>query len=642
MLRRALPLALVGAVCLSATAPAAMAGQTSFTDTSVTGTWTVPVGVEVVQVDLQGAKGGDGLSSGTSLAGSGNWGARIKSSISVTPGEVLEIGLGTPGESATGSAGGNDGGVTGLGLGNGGAGGANGFYRYDGGGGGGASAIRIGSSVVLVSGGGGGGGSANDGGLTTGASGGSGGAGSSGYVVLNGSTSVDGSQGSAGSNPSGAQGGGGGTGSAGGSAGDGGSLGSSPGSLNNGGNGGSNLCAGGGGGSGYYGGGGGGGAASFADSGCGGGGAGSSFMDGTRTSGNFIVSDSPVSVAGSAQINYIDFTTTTFTTATVGESYIQSIATTFDGVSSPDTWSVSPALPSGLSLNTRTGVITGTPTATSSATYTVTAEVTSIGTVARSSRDFTLTVAAATPGAPIAVTATAGDASATVSFSAPASDGGSAITGYTVIANPGGASGTGASSPITVSGLTNGVAYTFTVAATNNVGTGVASSSSSAVTPSASGSGGGGGGGGGSAPATSSPAATPVTAAALTVPTTPDPMEEQRAAEPSAPTIPRISLPRRIKPKGRTVLIPHRLYTDQGAPVQARAKVLPLVRAGSAGVRPAQSAASIVTRKSGRIIVVARGTGPFSVRLILRASGVDNGPDYSSRHVWRVTAAGSR
>jgi alpha-tubulin suppressor-like RCC1 family protein len=93
-------------------------------------------------------------------------------------------------------------------------------------------------------------------------------------------------------------------------------------------------------------------------------------------------------------------------------------------------------------------------------------------------------VNAVVPGAPTIGTATAGDAQASVAFTAPASNGGSAITGYTVTSNPGGLTGTGASSPITVSGLTNGTAYTFTVTATNSVGTGSASAASNSVTPS--------------------------------------------------------------------------------------------------------------------------------------------------------------
>ena len=86
------------------------------------------------------------------------------------------------------------------------------------------------------------------------------------------------------------------------------------------------------------------------------------------------------------------------------------------------------------------------------------------------------------PQAPTIGSPTIGNRSVSVPFTAGAT-GGSSITGYTVTSSPGSFTGTGASSPITVSGLTNGTAYTFTVTATNANGTSAASSSSSSVTP---------------------------------------------------------------------------------------------------------------------------------------------------------------
>jgi hypothetical protein len=88
------------------------------------------------------------------------------------------------------------------------------------------------------------------------------------------------------------------------------------------------------------------------------------------------------------------------------------------------------------------------------------------------------------PGAPTGVSAVAGNASATVSWSAPSSDGGSPITGYIVTSNPGGGSVSAVQSPTTVTSLTNGTAYTFTVSARNIVGTGAPSAASSTVIPS--------------------------------------------------------------------------------------------------------------------------------------------------------------
>jgi hypothetical protein len=103
-----------------------------------------------------------------------------------------------------------------------------------------------------------------------------------------------------------------------------------------------------------------------------------------------------------------------------------------------------------------------------------------------------LTVRPATaPDAPTTVSAVAGSSSATVSFSPPVFDGGSPISGYTVTAADtttpanGGQTQTGNASPITITGLTNGDSYTFTVTATNSIGPSPASQPSNAVIPSA-------------------------------------------------------------------------------------------------------------------------------------------------------------
>jgi hypothetical protein len=91
------------------------------------------------------------------------------------------------------------------------------------------------------------------------------------------------------------------------------------------------------------------------------------------------------------------------------------------------------------------------------------------------------------PEAPTIGTATAISGEATVPFTAPSSDGGSAITSYTATSSPGDFTGTisqSGSGSIIVSGLTSGTAYTFTVTATNAIGTSLASAvSNSVVTP---------------------------------------------------------------------------------------------------------------------------------------------------------------
>lgn len=92
---------------------------------------------------------------------------------------------------------------------------------------------------------------------------------------------------------------------------------------------------------------------------------------------------------------------------------------------------------------------------------------------------------ATVPGAPTIGTATAGNAQASVAFTPPASNGGAAITAYRVTSTPGSITATGASSPVTITGLTNGTAYTFTVAAQNSVGFSAESAASNSVTPTA-------------------------------------------------------------------------------------------------------------------------------------------------------------
>jgi hypothetical protein len=93
--------------------------------------------------------------------------------------------------------------------------------------------------------------------------------------------------------------------------------------------------------------------------------------------------------------------------------------------------------------------------------------------------DTSLIPAVTSPGAPTVLTATAGNAQVALSWAAPASNGGALITDYAVQFSDNGGStwntfadGTSTATSATVTGLSNGTAYTFRVAAVNSAGTG--------------------------------------------------------------------------------------------------------------------------------------------------------------------------
>jgi cellulase (glycosyl hydrolase family 5)/fibronectin type III domain protein/Fn3 domain-containing protein len=168
-------------------------------------------------------------------------------------------------------------------------------------------------------------------------------------------------------------------------------------------------------------------------------------------------------------------------TSTGGSAILSYTASAFLSPSgAPTGLSSPPSLSTSLQI---TGLTNGT-------NYTISVVATNaVGTGPASiqSNQFTPAAQITAPGVPTNVVAIAGNAQASVSFTAPINTGGSPIASYTALSNPGNISVTSSSGgPIIVNGLTNGTAYTFTVKATNAAGfTGNASLPSAPVTPSA-------------------------------------------------------------------------------------------------------------------------------------------------------------
>jgi type II secretory pathway pseudopilin PulG len=159
-------------------------------------------------------------------------------------------------------------------------------------------------------------------------------------------------------------------------------------------------------------------------------------------------------------------------TTTLGTAVSLNVAAS--GGTAPLTYSAA-NLPSGLTLNTSTGLIAGTPT-TAGTTAGVVVTVTDVRGVSAFTT-FNWTVVGV-PSAPLAVVVVNGDGKVTPTWTAPTTG---TVTSYAATLSPGGAACTIAGLSCVISGLTNGVVYSLTVTATNGSGTGPASTAVTAI-----------------------------------------------------------------------------------------------------------------------------------------------------------------
>jgi hypothetical protein len=185
---------------------------------------------------------------------------------------------------------------------------------------------------------------------------------------------------------------------------------------------------------------------------------------------------------------------------------------------------------------------------------------------------------ATVPDAPGAVAAAVAAQPGAVDVSwLPPADGGSAISGYTVTATPGGATCTTSATGCTVAGLSPGTTYTMSVTATNARGTGPAGVSS------------------------------PVSLAKV----------NQTA---------QFSVPKKIKPKGKTTLLKRTVVTSAGQPAKAVVKV-----------RPKGKKYAKVTRSStGKIVITTNGVRKLRVELTVSAPATAQANAYLFSKRWTV------
>ena len=175
-------------------------------------------------------------------------------------------------------------------------------------------------------------------------------------------------------------------------------------------------------------------------------------------------------------------------TAGNGQATVTFTAPADDG-GSPVTGYEVTASPGNIKVSTTTGtsiVVTGLSNGTS---YTFTVKAVNAAGSGAASAPSNEAIPATVPGVPGNVEATAGNGQATVTFTAPADNGGSPVTGYEVTASPGNIKVTSIGTRIVITGLSNGISYTFTVKAINSIGSSASSAPSNQVTPYSTGSG---------------------------------------------------------------------------------------------------------------------------------------------------------
>ena len=187
-------------------------------------------------------------------------------------------------------------------------------------------------------------------------------------------------------------------------------------------------------------------------------------------------------------------------------------------------------------------------------------------------------LAAAPPQPPTAVNGAPGNTQVTVAWTAPADDGGSPVIDYTVTTIPGGTTCTTSSTSCVVPGLTNGTAYTFTVIARNAIGTSAPSTPSGPVTPA---------------------------------------KQKQTAS---------VKVPKRIKYKGKTVLLKKAVRTNAGQKAKSKVTVKPKKK----------KYAKVTTTKKGKVSIKTFGEKKLKVTLKLTAPATSQYTAYSYTKKWTV------